>query len=641
MTGERVLVIEDGRDMREFVAENILKPEGFRVSLAADGVAGLAKAGREHPDLIILDMQMPHMTGTDVMEALRRDGPSDIPVIMMTAEGSEEIAVRAFRLGARDYIVKPFTVDEMLQAVRRVLDEERRRRESDKNVQAVIALNRQLERQLQEINTLYSIGKSVTSLLDLQQVLNRVVEAAVFITQAEEGLLLLLDDPSGELYVCAAKNIDDRVAHALRFKAGDSLAGQVLRTGEPLVVGGEQKLMTAYLVKSMLYVPLKVKGRAIGVLGVDNQIADRLFQSRDQRMLSALADYAAVAIENARLYTATQAEKSKLETILRETGDAVVVTDDDGRLLLFNTAAAQDFHLSPDMLGARPQDVFQSPELIEIFTRTPGDTMHMRAEVLLADGRTLNAHMTSIPGVGRAAIMQDITHLKELDRIKSEFVSTVSHDLRSPLTAILGYVDLLGRVGPLNPMQAEFVKRVTNSVHMITELIGDLLDLGRIEAGLDKEMGTCHFHILVRDALAGLRPKAEGKGQLLTLSIAQHVEPMRGNELRLKQMIVNLVDNAIKYTPENGSVQVDVHEDGDQIIFCVTDDGNGIPLADQPYIFDRFYRGGNVPEDVTGTGLGLAIVRSIVEGHQGRIWCESPVAAGRGTMFTVVLPKNT
>ena len=464
MSGERVLVIEDGRDVREFVADNILKPEGYQVSLAVDGIAGLAKAGHEHPDLIILDMQMPHMTGTEVMQALRRDGHGDIPVIMMTAEGSEEVAVQAFRLGARDYIVKPFTVDDMLDAVRRVLDEERRRRESDKSVQAIIALNRQLERQLQEINTLYSIGKSVTSLLDLQQVLNRVVEAAVFITQAEEGLLLLLDDPTGELYVCAAKNIDDRVAHALRFKAGDSLAGQVLRTGEPLVVGGEQKLMTAYLVKSMLYVPLKVKGRAIGVLGVDNQIADRLFQTRDQRMLSALADYAAVAIENARLYTATQAEKSKLETILRETGDAVIVTDDNGCLLLYNTAAAQDFHLSPEMIGARPADVFQSPELIEIFTRTPGDTVHMRAEVLLADGRTLNAHMTSIPGVGRAAIMQDITHLKELDRIKSEFVSTVSHDLRSPLTAILGYVDLLGRVGPLNAMQTEFVTRLTNSV---------------------------------------------------------------------------------------------------------------------------------------------------------------------------------
>jgi signal transduction histidine kinase/CheY-like chemotaxis protein len=643
MSGERVLVIEDGKAMRDFLVDSILVPAGYRVLVAPDGALGLRKAQQELPDLIILDMQMPLMTGTQVMQALRDSGHGDIPVIMMTAEGSETVAVAAFRLGARDYIVKPFTHDEMLSTVQRVLADEKRRRESDKNVQRIMLLNKQLERQLQEINTLYSIGKSVTSLLDVGQVLNRVVEAAVYLAQAEEGLLLLVDEQSGELYVRAAKNIDDQVAHQLRLRAADSLAGQVLRTGEPVIVGGEQqKIKTAYLVKAILYVPLKVKGRVIGVLGVDNQQVDRIFQQRDQRLLAALADYAAIAIENARLYSATEAEKSKFEAILRETADAVLVVDERERLMLYNTAAAQDFGITGDAAGRPLAEVIQNPAVIELFNRAPVDGRHQRAEVPLGEGRTLNAHLATIPGVGRAVVLQDITHLKELDRIKSEFVSTVSHDLRSPLTAILGYVDLLARVGPLNEVQGEFVKRVQHSVRQITDLIGDLLDLGRIEAGLDKEMSTCRFAAITRDALEGLRPKAEGKQQTLVVDIAAGLVPMRGNELRLKQVVSNLVENAIKYTPDGGHVRVEVRDEDGQTIFCVTDDGPGIPLADQPYIFDRFYRSQDVvAHEIPGTGLGLAIVKSIVEGHQGRIWCESPVANGHGTMFTVVLPKNT
>jgi two-component system NtrC family sensor kinase len=641
MTGERVLVVEDGRAMREFLADSVLRPAGYQVAAAADGVDGLARATKDPPDLIVLDMQMPGLSGTQVLTALRDAGHGDIPVIMMTAEGSEAIAVQAFRLGARDYVVKPFSDDEMLTVVRRVLDDERRRRETDRNVQRILALNKQLERQLQELNTLYSIGKQVASLLDLQLVLNRVVEAAVFLAQAEEGLLLLLDEQTGELYVRAAKNLDDRVAHQLRLRAADSLAGKVLTSGEPVIIGGgKEKIQTAYLVKAILYVPLRLKGRTIGVLGVDNQQSDRVFQPRDQRLLAALADYAAIAIENARLYSASEAEKHKFEAILRETGDAVLVVDGEDRLLLCNPAAAQDFELPEQAIGRPLAEAVRNPALVELFNRAPADGRQQRAEIPLADGRILNAHLTRIPGVGRAAVMQDITHLKELDRIKSEFVSTVSHDLRSPLTAILGYVDLLGRVGPLNATQEDFVRRVTGSVRQITELIGDLLDLGRIEAGLDKEMATCHFNRLVRDALEALRPKAGGKSQTLTLEIAAGLPALRGNELRLKQVVTNLVDNAIKYTPEGGTIHVDVHEDARQVVFSVRDDGPGIALADQPYIFDRFYRSEDVTDNIPGTGLGLAIVKSIVESHNGRIWCESPVDGGRGSLFTVVLPLD-
>jgi two-component system NtrC family sensor kinase len=242
-----------------------------------------------------------------------------------------------------------------------------------------------------------------------------------------------------------------------------------------------------------------------------------------------------------------------------------------------------------------------------------------------------------IPNVGRAVIMQDITHLKRLDRIKNEFVTAVSHDLRSPLTAIMGYVELLKRVGPLNPQQTEFLQRIEVSAKAITALVTDLLDLGRIEAGFDTQKEPVSFATLVRTASDGLAPKAALKSLKFVCDVPLELPPVFGNHIRLRQMAGNLIDNAIKYTPEGGTVTVTMLDAEAQEIFTVNDTGIGIPLADQPYIFDKFYRAKGVPDSIQGTGLGLSIVKSIVESHGGRIWVDSKPS--QGTTFTVVLPK--
>jgi two-component system NtrC family sensor kinase len=254
----------------------------------------------------------------------------------------------------------------------------------------------------------------------------------------------------------------------------------------------------------------------------------------------------------------------------------------------------------------------------------------------LEDGRVLSAQVTPIPEVGRAVIMQDITYLKELDRIKSDFVSTVSHDLRSPLTAILGYIELLGRAGSLNAQQKEFILRIQASVQNITALINDLLELGRIEAGFDARKEIVPLSALIRYTVDSLQRQANSKELALKAKLPQSQPHVLGNPVRLRQLLSNLISNAIHYTPHGGSIQVEAHVEDDQVILQIRDDGIGIPSVDQPYIFDKFYRGSNVPVDSNGAGLGLAIVKSIVDNHRGRIWVES--VAGKGSTFTVVLP---
>lgn len=327
MAGEVVLAVDDREDSLKFLREYILEPHGYKMLEARNGSDALAIAMEQKIDLIISDLVMPRMGGLELLESLREKG-LDIPAILMTFHGSEGTAVRAFRLGARDYIIKPFAIDEMLNAIDRALTESRLRQERDRLTQTVLKVNQQLENRVQELRFLYGIGRSVTSLQSVQQVLNRIVEAAVYLTEAEEGSLMLLDQTSGELYLRAARGMGEKNARSFRIRIHDSIAGQVVRTGRSVMIGGKNqddsfKVTTGYFVKALLNVPLKVSDRIIGVLAVNNKRTARAFTERHLGLLLALADYASIAIDNARLYarlasSVDDAEQSsrKLEKIV-------------------------------------------------------------------------------------------------------------------------------------------------------------------------------------------------------------------------------------------------------------------------------------------------------------------------------------
>lgn len=327
MSGERVLVVDDRVDNIDFLRQYVLEPNGYRVTAAVDGGEALRIALRDEVDLVISDLVMPNMNGLELMEELRKAG-KEIPTILMTFHGSEETAVNAFRLGARDYIIKPFTVEEMTEAIDRALAEARLRRERDELTRNLLRANRQLEQHVKELRILYGLGRSVTSLLDLELLLNRVVEAAVYLTGAQEGSIMLIDEESGHLYMRAARGIGEKHARGFRVRMDDSIAGRVLRTGEPIMLGGDReegayKVKTDYFVKALLNVPLKMGNEVIGVLAVNNRDAAHAFNARHLRMLMALADYASIAIYNARLYRDLAASRDQIQKWSQDLEDKV------------------------------------------------------------------------------------------------------------------------------------------------------------------------------------------------------------------------------------------------------------------------------------------------------------------------------
>jgi signal transduction histidine kinase/DNA-binding response OmpR family regulator len=315
MGGERVLVVEDSLDVLSFLADDVLPYNGYQVSTAQTGSQALDMLSSVTPDLLLVDLELPDMSGLEIIKTAKKLD-SELPMILMTAYGSESIAVEAFRLGVRDYLIKPFTTEQVIQVIERTLTETRLRRETAE-------LTRTLQQRVRQLTILSAVGKSVVSLMDIEELLARIVEAGVYVTEAEEGFLLLVDRDSGDLYLRAGKNLGSDQALGLRLKVDDSLAGQVVQTGKPVRRGGKSagrdfKVKTGYLVKSLLHVPLLLRGEVVGVLSVDNQISDLEFTDEHQYLLSTLADYAAVSIENATLYEELREKMRDLEVSQQE-----------------------------------------------------------------------------------------------------------------------------------------------------------------------------------------------------------------------------------------------------------------------------------------------------------------------------------
>lgn len=334
MTGETILVVDDTRDNIDFVVEYVLEPKGYRALTANNGQEGIDIILKHNPDLILLDYNMPVLDGPGMLREMQRFNLS-IPVILMTFHGSEDIAVEVFRLGVRDYIIKPFYPEEMLTAIERHLSEIRLQREKEALTDRILQANRDLKMRLQELNMLYTIGKQVTSLVNMQKLLVRVVDAAVQVTRSEQGYIHIIQEQN---LVCRAfKPSSHESAKAQSAICRDPLALTILKTSKPALLSADQTTKFRPQTSTcVVYTPLIVANRIIGLLGVERPEVkpDDQYSSHESALLSALSDYVAIAITNSRNYEARRKLKedfqasspTKVNPYPRESGNRQEIT---------------------------------------------------------------------------------------------------------------------------------------------------------------------------------------------------------------------------------------------------------------------------------------------------------------------------
>jgi PAS domain S-box-containing protein len=386
-------------------------------------------------------------------------------------------------------------------------------------------------------------------------------------------------------------------------------------------------------------VALHHEKRYYGVLWVAYDLP-HTFSEGDVRFISTLAGQAALAAANTHLFLNVEVSRRQLEAILNSTPDPVLVTDPNNRLLLANAAAEQAIGSRLAKSEGQPtQRLIQQKPLLNLLNAM-GEKQSV--EVLLPDGRTYLATASSVLAdgqrVGRVCIMRDVTHFKELDTLKSEFVSTVSHDLRSPLTLMRGYATMLDMVGDLNEQQESYVSKIISGVESMANLVNDLLDLGRIELGVDLQVEKISVLDVLEKVTSTLQMQATQKDIELSLELPKDLpDQIDADPALFHQAIYNLVENAVKYTSEGGQVFVRVRTSPKALVFEIQDTGIGIAAEDMARLFEKFYRGkAREARTRAGTGLGLAIVRSIAERHGGRVWVESE--EGKGSTFYLQIP---
>jgi PAS domain S-box-containing protein len=500
-----------------------------------------------------------------------------------------------------------------------------------------------LQGRLQDLNRLLVASQGVASSLTLGDALRPVLEAVVANGASSASIVLMRDifPTTAFTPVRFADGVEREVYMHLDHQIL-SLVEQQERLVMATISRNRGLILDPNLPQpeSLIAIALRNEKRYYGVLWAAYN-KQRIFTEADLRFINTLASQAALAVTNIRLFLTVEMSRRQLEAILNSTPDPVLVTDAANRLILANPAASHVFGVTIQR-GERPglEQVLQVRALNDLLTSS--STERRSAEVRMPDGRTYLAMASTMTAegraVGRVCILRDITQLKEIDTLKSDFVSTVSHDLRSPLTLMRGYTSMLEMAGDLNEQQKNYVRMIVQGVDNMAKLVNNLLDLGRIDFGVGLQVESIPVLDIVERVTGSLQLQAAQKKISLGVEIPRDLpHAVEADQALLHQALYNLVENALKYTAEGGAVTIHLQPTPDSLTFAVQDSGIGIPENDMPRLFEKFYRGTNREALAQrGTGLGLAIVKSIAERHSGKTWLESEL--GRGSIFYLQIP---
>lgn len=503
-----------------------------------------------------------------------------------------------------------------------------------------------LKARLDELNLLLLVSQGVAASLEMEDAVQPVLESALTIGASSARIVLTPQ---------AMPELPSASARPTRFGVGPSNEAFSNLDEQLLTLAQQQNriaLNNLGRVRMFTFKPSVLRPEALLALALRHEKTfygvlwlafDQPHQFTDDeiRFISTLAGQTELAATNARLFLTAEIGRQQLESILDSTPDPVLVTDHQGKLLLANPIAWHVLGLKDSAMQGQPIDqVISQPGLLDLLTGLSDERQSL--EVVLPEQRVFLATASSVMAggqrVGRVCVLRDITHFKHLDALKSEFVSTVSHDLRSPLTLMRGYATMMEMVGELNEQQTTYVRKILEGIESMSRLVNNLLDLGRIEAGIGLQLEMTAIGDVVDRLMNGMQPTAAQKQIQLTLEIQPALPVFVEADPGLLQLAIkNLLENSMQFTDPGGKVNLKLHATNEMVSFEVRDTGIGIAPVDIPHLFEKFSPAAQrSSRKGIGSGLGLAIVKSIAERHGGRVRVESQL--GKGSTFTFTIP---
>ncbi len=511
--------------------------------------------------------------------------------------------------------------------------------------------NLPFNRHTQEFFVLASTAELLTS-LNLDDVLVRTLSLLTESTAAQRGSFIVFneDSPTADRYITRQDLPPERSQTMIAEVLEKGLAGWVYHTRTPVLITDtlEDERWVVFPddlqpMRSALCVPFLVDGHINGIMTLEHTRPGH-FSEDDLRLVTAVAHQASIALRNAQLFHQVETHERQIRAVLESTADAILTLSPDGNIWLLNAAAQEMIGRSPDTLIGRPlTEIGANPFFAEVASRIAAgeNSFQLRDEAAGRDYRVqVSDWQQSITReLGHVIVFTDVTPFKELDRLKSQMLQIASHDLKNPLGVVLGYAEMmLMEMDPAHPYY-EFAADIARVTQRMLEMVTQLLDVERIESTATGMAEDIDPLALIRDLLEEAGPRAAQKRQSLSSDLPDQAPLLRGDPAQLREAFKNLVDNAIKYTPEGGKVlaRASTEPESGRFHFSVIDNGYGIPKELQGRIFQRFYRAKQPgAEQISGTGLGLSLVKAVIERHGGAVWFESE--PGRGSTFGFWLP---
>ncbi len=660
---KRILLADDNADMRDYL-RRLLSESGYNIVATADGEAALVAARDQSFDLVLTDVMMPKLDGFGLLKALRADDrTATTPVILLSARAGEESRVEGLEKGADDYLVKPFSARELLARVESNLMLAHLRREEEARTAA----------DLQAMKLLHEIGNLCASAgHNFDLCLKEIVATAIAVTGADKGNLQLLEDESGTLRIAAQRGFADPFlkffARVSNKDAAERVIVEDVTQSEIFAGQPSLKVLLEANVRALQSTPLvSSSGQVFGMISTHFRLPHRP-GDRDLRLMDLLARQTADYLERRLAEEALQTRDTQLQMLFDTTPIGVYLVDADFRILQVNPTARPFFGDIPDLIGRNFDEVTHilwtkecADETVRLFRHTfeTGEPYftpeHKEERSDLGVTEYYEGQINRIPlQDGRHGVVcyfRDISAevnarkaVEEANRLKDEFLATLSHELRNPLNSITGYADVLLRNAEASrlPIVRQAAGTIRRNAETQAQLINDLLDLSRLQTGkLTVNRQPMALAPVVSDAVESVRAQTVEKELKLEVDFPSESLVVNADPVRVQQIVWNLVDNAVKFTPEGGRVSVSLSHEGEAAKLVIEDNGQGIQRAFLPHLFEMFRQAeGGTKRRHGGMGIGLALVKQLVGLHGGKIEAFSE-GEGRGARFTVNLPLDT
>jgi len=515
----------------------------------------------------------------------------------------------------------------------------------------------QRQRRADDHKNLLSLSSKLAASLDIKTVMNSTLDLIKGFFRAD--FVWLLEAENETLILKTDSGLNLKKGKIIYPRGTSSIERYAIEKKEPIIVPAISLEPKFYLsdhigsnYKSAISIPVYVGEKALGAFTLYYAIPRELRED-DIHFLQIVSSILAVAMERSDLYEKTLLERERSETILQSISDGIMTVDTKCRIVSMNKAAS-------DMIGI-PQEKAAESQCCDLFNYTTentdfrwtlgsclesaleGKTANVEVQLITTNGKKLSMMISSSPVidskgevVGVVHVMRNITREKEIDRMKTEFVRTVSHQFRTPLSAIVGMTEMILNEDIKGTKAKEYLQTVLNEGSRLSEMVSDLLNIARIESG--KEIfreEDIDLASLLEDVKRLFSNAIEKKKGRLTTLIEGNVGGFKGDSEKLFQLIKNLVDNSIIFSNEGCVINLTLDRKGEDMELKVSDNGWGIPEEDMPHLTERFYRG-KYGQEIKGTGLGLSLCKEIVMRHGGSITFDSKI--GKGTTVTVTLP---